>query len=252
MHGLGLDGLLRHYRALRDDGGLAVLCVQENRDGDAGSAARIAGELGTHYGELSDPSLCGKGLVYDSEHLECEDHALRPLPRLPKLSWFERRYIAGGVPDQRYVQIARFRSQNGERFTVINFHLDTAGGNGHRAEQMRAIAEMLGEQPGHIVLCGDTNAFTWRRRRQREVLRSFVEPFAGAGVELATEHRPTHFFARQGERQFTHRMVRAVGRLGVDWPLCYDVVCTNMAVVEHGVLSTPESDHDLVWARFEL
>ena len=43
-----------------------------------------------------------------------------------------------------------------------------------------------------------------------------------------------------------------LGKLGLDIPLRYDVVCTNLTVTERGQVVTPASDHDLVWASIDL
>ena len=248
MHGLRLRALIRHYRQLQERRGLDVLCVQENRSRAEAHSPLIAEALGGDYAELSAPRQCGKGIVYNTRSLRCESHELVPLPRLERLSWFERRYIAGGAPDQRFVQIARFSPAQGQPFQVVNFHLDTAGGNGHRRRQVQAIAELLARNCERALVCGDTNAFSIRRKRQQQLLAWMMEPLAPLGMTVADNPRPTHFFARQDEPKLSHQVVRAVARAGFDWPRRYDVVCTNMEVEERGVESTPESDHDLVWA----
>lgn len=253
MHGRRLDELIGHYRALRARRGLDVLCVQENRCPRSGAhTARIASALGPDYVELSDSRRCGKGIVYDSRRLRCVDHELHELPSLTRLSWLERRYIAGGVPDRRFVQVARFADTRGEALTVVNFHLDTAGGNRHRRRQVEAIAAILGRAPGRVVACGDTNAFSLRRGRQQALLHWMLEPLAGLGAVPAPHGPPTHFFARQDEPHLSHRLVASLGRIGLEWPLRYDVVCTNVEVAERGVHITRESDHEMVWALLQV
>jgi endonuclease/exonuclease/phosphatase family metal-dependent hydrolase len=136
-------------------------------------------------------------------------------------------------------------------FAAACFHLDTAGGNRHRATQVDAIATTLSERNLHheFVACGDTNAFAWRR--QPAVLSRLLAPLAALGA-TDPDSRPTHFFARQNEPKLPHKIGVLLGKLGIDLPRRYDVVCTNLPVTERGQVVTPDSDHDLVWARIEL
>ena len=53
----------------------------------------------------------------------------------------------------------------------------------------------------------------------------------------------------QREPKLTHRACVALGRVGLDLPRRYDVVCTNLSALARGQLRTPASDHDLLWAR---
>jgi hypothetical protein len=39
-----------------------------------------------------------------------------------------------------------------------------------------------------------------------------------------------------------------LGKMGLDLPRRYDVVCTSVPVLRRGQVVTPDSDHDLVWA----
>lgn len=258
MHGHQLGRLVEDYRSLARQRGLDVLCIQENgrKDGAVHSAV-IAGELDGDYVELSAVSCCGKGLIYDRSRLRCVEHQLHELPALASLGWLERRYIAGGVPDQRFLQVVRFEiapggEPAGERsLSVINFHLDTAGGNRHRRRQVEAIAEIASGLEGTVIVCGDTNAFCVRRRRHPRVLDWMLKPLAEGGI-LATEgDEPTHFFARQDEPKLAHQLVMRAARLGFERALRYDVMCTNGRAADTGVLSTPGSDHDLVWMSLD-
>jgi endonuclease/exonuclease/phosphatase family metal-dependent hydrolase len=262
MHGLRLPALLAHYRALADRPGLDLLCLQEDRllesgDGRRPSAA-IAGALGGSYQALRDDGCPGLAVVIDSRKLACEAMAVVPLPRLASLSWFERLYVIGGKTKQKYVLIADLRTRaTGVGFAAVCFHLDTAGGNRHRLAQVEAIALALEQRGFHrrFVACGDTNAFAWRR--QGEALGRLLAPLAAFGaadceMPQETARRPTHYFARQNEGKLVHRTGVLLGKLGLDLPLPYDVVCTNLPVVRRGQVDTPDSDHDLVWARVSI
>ena len=83
---------------------------------------------------------------------------------------------------------------------------------------------------------------------ETKALDDLLAPFAAFGAS-EPETRPTHHFARQNEPMIPHRIGVALGKLGLDIPLRYDVVCTNLPVEGRGQMVTPGSDHDLVWAR---
>ena len=252
MHGLRLQALIPHYVALRDEQGLDALCLQEDRfltGGDGLPSARIAAALGPDYRVLRDEGCPGLAFVIDARTLACDAQAIVPLPLLGALNAFERLYIVGGKTKRKYALLAELRGQaGGAPFTAACFHLDTAGGNAHRSSQVEAIAAALRERDLHgaFVASGDTNAFAWRR--QPEALKALLAPLGALGaVDPGT--RPTHYFARQNEPKLPHRTGVLLGKLGLDLPRRYDVICTNLPVAERGQVVTPDSDHDLVWAR---
>ena len=75
----------------------------------------------------------------------------------------------------------------------------------------------------------------------------------GAHDAHAAAPAPTHFFARADEPKLGHQLAVMVGRLGLDLPRRYDVVCAAPRAVEaRGRVRTPSSDHDCVWARLRL
>ena len=270
MHGLRIDALLPHYVDLRDREGLDLLCLQEDRyvrqgedgylDGERPSA-RIAAALGAGYQVIHDDGCPGLAFVIDGRSFGCEARGALPLPRLAALSWFERRYIIGGKAKQKHALYARLDARGGAAggLTAICFHLDTAGGNRHRQAQVRALAEaaVARDLQRRLVVCGDTNAFAWRRRAA--ALPALLAPLAALGATDADVQagpdgaaRPTHYFARQHEPKLPHRIGVLLGKAGLDIPLRYDVVCTNLPVESRGQTVTPDSDHDLVWARVAL
>jgi endonuclease/exonuclease/phosphatase family metal-dependent hydrolase len=252
MHGRRLEALVAQYLELRDGGGLDLLCVQEDRyiggaPGDRPSA-RLAQALGADYRVIRDEGCQGLAFLVDSRTLATGRRGIIPLPRLASLSWFERRYIVGGKTKQKHALWAELSAHGGPLFTAVSFHLDTAGGHRQRAAQVAALGGALAEHglERRLVCCGDTNAFSWRR--DGRALDDLLAPFA-AFRATDPETRPTHHFARQNEPMIPHRIGVALGKLGLDIPLRYDVVCTNLPVEERGQVVTPGSDHDLVWAR---
>jgi endonuclease/exonuclease/phosphatase family metal-dependent hydrolase len=259
MHGLRVEALLPHYLELRDREGLDLLCLQEDRylgSSDARPSARIAAALGPGYEVLRAEGCPGLAFVIDGRALACTRQGAIPLPRLAALSWFERRYIIGAKTKQKYALYAGLGARRAPgALTAVNFHLDTAGGNRHRHTQVCALAEALSERglDRRLVACGDTNAFAWRRRP--ETLSSLLAPLAALGARTGDADgaaRPTHYFARQNEPMLPHRVGVLLGKLGLDIPLPYDVICTNLPVEARGQTVTPASDHDLVWARIAL
>jgi len=254
MHGLRLGSLIPHYVALRDGPGLDLLCLQEDRflaEGPDLPSAQIAAALGPDYAVVADDACPGLAFVHDARTLACEGHAVVPLPLLRALNAFERLYIVGGKTKQKFMLLAEIRPRGGAPFAAACFHLDTAGGNSHRATQVEAIAAALRDRDRHrrFVACGDSNAFAWRR--QPEALRRLLGPLAALGADDPGTS-PTHYFARQNEPKVPHRVGVLLGKLGIDMPRRYDVVCTNLPVAERGQVVTPDSDHDLVWARLAI
>jgi endonuclease/exonuclease/phosphatase family metal-dependent hydrolase len=248
MSGLRLAGLIREHLAMRDSRGLDLLCIQEN-DKIAGGrcAGPIAAALGRRYRVLADPAAPRLAMIYDSQKLRCLDHEVIALPRLARLNRFERLYIAGGRVTTKHAQLAVFARDGGAPLTAVNFHLDTAGGNAHRRDQVAAISAALDRRGDRAVIaCGDTNAFAWRRQLAK--LAAVLGPLISRGA-VDPGRRPTHYFARQGEPKLAHRTAAALGRLGIDIPGRYDVVCTSLETRARGQLVTPDSDHDLVWAQ---
>jgi endonuclease/exonuclease/phosphatase family metal-dependent hydrolase len=255
MHGLRLGSLIPHYLALRDEHGMDLLCLQEDSfltEGPELPSAQIAAALGPDWRVVRDDACRGLAFVLDGRALACDAVAIAPLPLLASLNAFERAYIVGGKTRQKYVLLAELRARaGGAPFAAACFHLDTAGGNTHRATQVEAIAAALRARGRHdrFVTCGDSNAFAWRR--QPEALRRLLEPLAALGA-VDPETAPTHYFARQHEPKLPHRIGVLLGKLGIDLPLRYDVLCTNLPVAARGQVVTPDSDHDLVWARLSI
>ena len=252
MHGRRIDALVAQYRELRDGGGLELLCVQEDRyiGGAPGErpSTRIVKALGDDYRVVRDDGCQGLAFIVDSRTLSTGRAGIIPLPRLESLSWFERRYIVGGKTKQKHALWAELSAHGGPSFTAVSFHLETAGGHRQSAAQVAALAAALAEHglDRRLVCCGDTNAFSWRR--DRRALDDLLAPFAAFGAS-DPETSPTHHFARQNEPMIPHRIGVVLGKLGLDIPLRYDVVCTNLPVDGRGQVVTPGSDHDLVWAR---
>src|SRR4051812_34632126 len=255
MHGLRLEALIQHHVALRDEQGLDLLCLQEDRfltRNEDVPSARIAAALGPAYRVIRDDGCPGLAFVFDARTLACDARSIVPLPLLAALNAFERLYIVGGKTKRKCALLVELRAREGRgRFGAACFHLDTAGGNAHRGTQVDALAVALRERNLHgaFVACGDTNAFALRR--QPEALNALLAPLAALGA-VAPGTRPTHYFARQNEPKLPHRTGVLLGKVGIDLPRRYDVICTNLPTPERGQIVTPDSDHDLVWARVAI
>ncbi|KAL1530771.1 hypothetical protein AB1Y20_001669 [Prymnesium parvum] len=253
MNGLHLPPLLRAYARLRRSPGLHLLCVQESVPA---AAASILLALGRRFRSLRLRAAPRLLLVYDRTVLTpLRARAVR-LPALRRVPLWQRLYTGA---EQKRALLAHFAVRRRRRaLAVANFHLDAAGENEHRGAQLEALGRAVATEASlrsrrlPLLACGDTNAFTWLRRHAESDLRRMLEPLRrGHGARDAHAHRPvdTHFFARANEPKLGHRIAVAAGKVGIDFPRRYDVICTSLPAVSSGTLSTPASDHDLVWAR---
>ena len=252
MHGLRLPALIPHYVALREERGLDLLCLQEDRfltEGDdlpsTGSRRRSAPIQRGAERRLSGPRL---------RHRHANARVRRAIDRpAPAAGGAERvrTPLHRGREDQAEIRCCSpscARGPAARRSRPAASTWTPRAVTRHRATQVEAIAGALRERNLHraFVACGDTNAFALRR--QPEALQALLAPLAALGaVDPGT--RPTHYFARQNEPKLPHRTGVLLGKLGIDLPRRYDVVCTNLPAPERGQVVTPDSDHDLVWAR---
>ena len=252
MDGRRLGGLLDHYRSLRRENGLDILCVQENRELPGGMpVSHIARALGAEYTYFHDPRHADLGIVWRRDRVQVVRHHLIPLPRLGRLG-LARVYMHAGVVEQKYALLSVMQAREAEPFVVASFHLDAAGDNWHRARQMRTIARAIEvlDAGRRVVACGDTNLFVFRSSRQDPALDALMQPLRRFGV-VDPGREPTHYFARQEGPRLAHQVAAWIGRTVGDLPLRLDVMATNMPVSGRGQISTPDSDHDLVWATLQ-
>ena len=258
MHGLRLRRLVAEYRALRKRSGLDVLCIQENIPLARGSyASQIADQLGPGYEAVWDPARPSVAMVFDCARFDLRSVELLALSRSRSVSWIDRTYLQGGIVTPRFAQVVTFAPADGDApVSIVNFHLQTAGtgaaGTQMRRRQIDEISTAL-EHSGRdrrVVACGDTNAFCWPWQSQTQTLQHILEPLTRIGARDPGV-RPTHFFARQNEPKLTHRLGVLLGRAGLDLPMRYDVICTNLPVSRRGQAATPDSDHDVVWAALD-
>mmetsp|Transcript_8669 Transcript_8669/g.23839 ORF Transcript_8669/g.23839 Transcript_8669/m.23839 type:complete len:359 (-) Transcript_8669:39-1115(-) len=262
MDGLLLPLLLDNYARLTDDAEdrgarLATVCLQENRPGHA---ERVATTLGRGYRAYVHPIAPRLATIYDADLLRLEGVKEVSLPRLGAVPLWQRLYVAKYLPERKYATLLRFkRFADGAPILLANFHLDAAGTNAHRAEQLAAVSEamrvaMLLEPSAAAVACGDTNVFSFQRARASAALTSMLRQLhrdCGMVDVAAAADRDTHFFRRANEPKLGQRIAVFFGHLGVDFPCRYDVVCTSLPLVCEGQVETPDSDHDLVWAEVE-
>jgi endonuclease/exonuclease/phosphatase family metal-dependent hydrolase len=254
MHGLRLAELLPTYQALVATTSLSLLCVQENQTHDTGSHAEvIRAALGTRFAVCCPDEATGLALVYDHDRFSIQPKIVVPLPKLARMPRIAHLYMASRDPEQKYAQVLTVTPRLGDPFTLINFHLDAAGGNMHRQAQLATVTTALRARHLHerVVACGDANIFTLTHRRHRRAYDALLSPLADIGA-IDTDTRPTHFFARSREPRWGQRLLRALGRFRFDLPRRYDVICSNLEVMARGQVETPDSDHDLLWARIAL
>ena len=93
------------------------------------------------------------------------------------------------------------------------------------------------------VAAADTNCFEVDREAQRDALRGIMAPLDDAlgASDLHVRTNPdTHWFARTTEAGPGHRLVRILGRLGLDAPRRYDVLAAAARVVAAVYLHTPD------------
>lgn len=131
-----------------------------------------------------------------------------------------------------------------------------------------------GETVG-FVACGDTNIFAVSRTAQRQALARAFAPLTALGARLC-EHADTgasggtdsarrldclaclqqmsdtHFFARANEPKFPQQVAVAAGRLGVEIPGLFDVVATDLPVLDRHHWQIMSSDHDCVGATVRV
>ena len=303
MDGLFLKKLLRHYADVGStvSHDFGILCLQENvtiidkndskleqeqtlsvaKSHDlapptmfTSCAELIANTLGKQYhvaAAASDDSRLAT--VYNSKLFDLVGKpTIFKLPRLSSLPVWNKLFIKSGAVEQKHALVCDFRLRDdhydnggGQIIRSINFHLDAAGNNQHRIEQMSSLLHAMRMAPArdltdskdaicyaHVV-SGDTNIFHLDNDTQRMHLQCAVDclhPFIPTDHKSDLFARPTHFFSRANEPFPAHQLGVFLGKyFGKDRPQCYDVVLTNMKTVERGQIITANcSDHDLVYA----
>ena len=118
-------------------------------------------------------------------------------------------YISGGKPELKHAHISIFRARKRVQrdltnVVVANVHLDAAGGNTHRANQMACVAQALrkyARAADVVIVAGDTNCFELNREKQAEMLQGIMTPLVDNGlcdVFDSSGYAPTdtHYFKR--------------------------------------------------------
>ena len=274
MDGLFLNDLLKYYKGLscRAENASLVLCVQENiswgenlRDDAAGRIADVlqqASADSSSYEIVRSSTAPRFATIFDSNRLKLLESATVELPVLSKLPFWNK--LVGLSLEQKHALSCSFQDAEDEKggvYRVHNFHLDAAGNNAHRLRQFgylvshinagKVFAGSNGEGDDQDIFCGDSNLFSFLKSTQIANLKKLAELMGAGGALVGDPMIPTHFFSRANEPKFGHQVVYNVGKLGVDFPRCYDVLLTSMDVNDWGVLDTKESDHNLVFGEFE-
>lgn len=254
MHGLRLQQLVATYRALAQTLDLGVLCLQENEVGREATPAEIVGHaLGPDYNVICRGENAQLAVVYDTRRVSIREEALLPLPKLKVMGKLAPLYMKSPEPEQKYALMCTVTPREGAPFTLVNFHLDAAGSNKHRQEQLSAVSTTLVARDLHhrLIAVGDANVFTLRHKHHRQAYDHLLSPLTELGA-VDPETRPTHFFSRSREPKVAQRVARLIGKLRLDLPRRYDVICSNLEPLSRGQVATPDSDHDLLWGRFDV
>lgn len=255
MRCLELDALIARHRELQVAQGLDVLLLQEAvvDEGDA-HIRQIAAALGSEYRYRALDAYLAPALIYNGARFHCSQSFQLRLPVPEKISWVTRKLLFEDKPIERHAIGALLHPRDAadiDPLAVASFHLDAFRDNKFRIRQLNALYEFLRRHDLHrrLILGGDTNFFRIRRRAQRIMMREVLEAIGLFDSGL----RPTHYFKRQEKGpKFAHRVPHYLGKVGLDWPERYDIVASNLHALDSGTISTPESDHDLVWARFDM
>jgi endonuclease/exonuclease/phosphatase family metal-dependent hydrolase len=264
MDGLKLKDLYKYYST----GSFDVLCLQEDvhnpPDKDSRTySQRIADAMTipskknftAHY-DLSAPRLA---TIYNTSKYKLRESAVMNLKRLASRSIPDRFMFGGGPTERKFALISVLSSRQKEKdkkdLVVVNFHLDAQGDNLHRYNQIRDLLIRVKKRYDDldVVMCGDTNMFDVNRGKQVKALAMMLQTFERFGLHPSKDcnAEATHFFARADEPKFAHQIAVAFGRLGVDFPECFDIIASNANIVQHGQVRTVESDHDLIWVAVQ-
>eukprot|EP01010_Urceolus_cornutus_P004215 NODE_642_length_1470_cov_96.563688_g482_i0.p1 GENE.NODE_642_length_1470_cov_96.563688_g482_i0~~NODE_642_length_1470_cov_96.563688_g482_i0.p1 ORF type:complete len:455 (-),score=102.03 NODE_642_length_1470_cov_96.563688_g482_i0:105-1412(-) len=255
MNGYFFDDLLSHYTKLHASLGFDIFCIQENgfvRDQDSHASDIVPAFDKESHKVTSLAEAPRLATVYNSKRLTLTRSAVAALPRLEYMPLFGRLYSRTSKPEIQHVLLSTFQCNNsGVSFLVANFHLTAIGSTDFRQQQMQAVVDAIREHDHThaFVACGDTNAFAmpWFPNPLTKILEPLRPHRAD---DVGTD--PTHFFARADEPLIGQQIAVKLGKLGIDWPMRYDVLCTPFPVIRHGQHATPGSDHDLLWAALHL
>ena len=250
MHGLRLQALIPHYVALRDEQGLDLLCLQEDRfltggDGPAerpdrgGAGPRLPRCAGRRDAPDSPSSI-------DARTLACDAQAIVPLPLLAALNAFERLYIVGGKTKQKYALLAELRarapaarrSRPPASTSTPRAATRTGRRRSRRSRRRCANATFTGPSSRAATPTRSRGAASPRRC-------GAARPAGRAGRRRSRDRGPPTTSPARTSRKLPHRTGVLLGKLGIDLPRRYDVICTNLPVAERGQVVTPDSDHDL-------
>ncbi len=270
--GYPLD-FVAHYRELQEELGrpIDILFLQENRiypltqTWPADHIAALLGARGQYRAffdrggvlhtpsgiEDIQPTFPDPVIIWNTERLHATQWLLAPIPRVYRYDWMGRRF-ATDTPVQRLIAAMQFLLKDeGLVFGAASIHLDTWNGNGHKRRQLLAAADAVRNRfrDEKIIIAGDTNIFGPLylpiKRLQRAELRRILRD-AGIG-DPQTEQ--THHLTRiPGFSESHKRLIRIAERAEAK----LDIVASDMRSIDHGVVETLESDHDLVWSILDL
>ena len=257
-----------------------VLCLQEQRRHDRTNLApllrwklgkttgvhfdnRMRREVKRHVADFTTPHVFpDSAVLWNGDRLSWIRKTINPMLRISRYDIMGR-IFAVDEPMQRFSVGVRLRLGGGKLFDVTSFHLDSWGGNGFKQEQLQSVIDGLDAHIGwdrdgnpvtnRGIFCGDTNIYTpfWIPSKRLQ-LGAFHRILGEVGL-TDPANTPTHDHLRTPKNSLSDRIIHAAARAKLLARCRFDTVAVrDLPILYHGVVETPWSDHDFVWAIIDV
>lgn len=258
MHAVNIDELVQRYRQMATNGILDVLCIQENDRIDDGisAAQHIAEGLGEDYKAFEgDGKNLSPAIIYNASKLNFVSAFYAKFPPTERSPIVRKLF---DIEDRSFMYYGlagcTFTMESSEQmFAVVSFHITAFDKRKIKFAQIEEVARVAREtclSDTSIIMCGDTNLFASRKRAQRRLITKALDIL---GLDEDIYSRPTYHFSRMGEDlNFVQDMPRYLDNIGIRFSLRYDVVAGDLPRIDYEHIVTPESDHDIIRARFKV